>query len=67
MTKHIIFENDDIITSHKRAKISHWDKMAELHDNAWKSPLIGFKPDLKPVRTKMAQMLTIITEYWNTL
>lgn len=45
----------------------HWEKMGELHDKAWKSPLIGFKPDLKTVRTQMAQIQTISTEYWDTL
>jgi putative aldouronate transport system substrate-binding protein len=45
----------------------HWEKMGDLHDNAWKSPLIGFKPNLEPVRTQMAQMSTITTEYWDTL
>lgn len=45
----------------------HWETMAKLHDEAWKSPLIGFKPDLDPIRTEMAQIQTIYTEYWDTL
>ena len=45
----------------------HWEAMAELHDNAWKSPLIGYKPNLDPVRTQIAQIDAIVTEYWDTL
>lgn len=41
--------------------------MQELHDNAWKSPLIGFKPDTAPIRTELAQVDAIKGEYWDVL
>lgn len=45
----------------------HWEKMGELHDEAWTSPLIGYKPNVEPIRTQLAQMDAITTEYWDTL
>ncbi|MCK0473670.1 ABC transporter substrate-binding protein [Halalkalibacter sp. APA_J-10(15)] len=46
---------------------NHWAKLQELHENAWTSSLIGFKPNLEEVRTEYAQIQTIYEEYFQTL
>ncbi|MDY7223287.1 ABC transporter substrate-binding protein [Halalkalibacterium halodurans] len=45
----------------------YWEMMRQLHEDAWKSPLIGFKPDLAPIRTQIAQITSIQGEYFEIL